>query len=186
MPNMVSQTLRYSYLALGLFLVLACLAAAFGPSWWRDYSLRTHMVGDWLAPCPPGDLRFTCNSAGENYYHVYGYVDSQKEILGVDGDDWGPGGATSSIVPGEMYPVPVLSTQKADIERLITALPAHTMWFWQPYDFDHNIYFSLWRDGARQIYVYPKNQLPAPATALFKYFGPDSVTAFLRTNAGKG
>src|ERR1700677_277617 len=68
----------------GLFVVVPIFS---GPT------LKAHLVDDWLAGCAPGDVRFVCNGT-QRYYHLMGYVDFGKDIIGIGGDDFENGGIT--------------------------------------------------------------------------------------------
>jgi hypothetical protein len=169
MPLLAGKILQFGFVAY----VLAILLFLLGLAAWVDplgLLTPTSPLTRWLDACPENDVRFACNLGHPSHYALYGHIDFDQGHLGVEADPDDFGATTPTRTPRSIYSIPINPAQTAEIAHVIEIMPEQKMTFLQSYDFDHDIYFSLWKDHQLQIYGYAKNALPQEVSGLLKSF----------------
>ena len=124
----------------------------------------------WLDDCPENGIRFACSMSHGGRYYLYGHIDLDQGHLGVEADPDNGDLTTAPRVTRTIYSIPINPGQGDEIEHVIEIMPEQKVTLLQKYDFNRNIYFSLWKDHQFQVYGYAKNNLPQEVAGLLKSF----------------
>jgi hypothetical protein len=169
MKTFAGRTLQYGFVANVLFVLIFLLGLFL---WVDPFQLfpRTSPLLQWLDACPENGVRFACNSTRVGHDRLYGHIDFQNDNLGLEADPGPDNQTTSTTGPRSIFSIPINPAQEVEIQHVINTMPEQKVPFYGSYDFDHNIYFSLWKDHQFQIYVYAKDAVPEQVSALLKSF----------------